>query len=90
MLSLITAALLALMPAGKLDVPTPDPVLAVENDSTQPPQRGDAVDRFGDYRRRGGGQPIPEPGTILLFGSGIVAAGWITRRRKKTHEPRRD
>lgn len=90
MLSLITTALLALMPAGDLVVMTPAPAPAVENDSTEPQQKGDTVDRFGDYRRRGGGKPIPEPGTILLFGSGVVAAGWLTRRRKKTHELRRD
>jgi|GEM_PF-3008934 len=28
--------------------------------------------------------PVPEPGTLLLIGSGLVSAGLISRRRRKT------
>lgn len=33
-----------------------------------------------------GSQPVPEPGTMLLFGTGIAAVGAVSRRRKKREE----
>lgn len=39
-----------------------------------------------DQRTGGGqdmGQPVPEPGTMLLMGAGLVGAGLISRRRRR-------
>ena len=38
----------------------------------------------------GGGQPVPEPGTMLLFGTGIATVGALNRRRKKREEASQD
>ena len=34
----------------------------------------------------GGGAPVPEPGTMLLVGSGLAAGASFSRRRKKKRE----
>jgi len=88
MLSLITSVVLAIVPANATVHCVPDAIEAVEQ---QGQQGGDNVDRYGDHRPGlGGGNPIPEPGTMLLFGSGAVAAGWVSRRRRKALEIERE
>lgn len=37
-----------------------------------------------------GSQPVPEPGTMVLFGTGIAAVGALSRRRKKRQEASQD
>jgi hypothetical protein len=36
-----------------------------------------------DQAGSGAATPIPEPGTLALFGLGIVAAGYVARKRRK-------
>ena len=32
----------------------------------------------------GPGEPVPEPGTLLLVGSGLAGAAFVGRRRRRT------
>ncbi|MEZ6037701.1 MAG: PEP-CTERM sorting domain-containing protein [Planctomycetota bacterium] len=38
----------------------------------------------GESGGGGGGQPVPEPSTLLLVGSGLAGAALLRRRRKST------
>ena len=76
-----------LAPNGNLDGPSSAPLASVElapqgNGGSGTPGGGEPY-KSDQLDPRPSAQPVPEPGTILLFGSGVMAAGWISRRRKK-------
>ena len=46
-----------------------------------------AAQGVGAFLFRGSAQPVPEPATLMLFGSGLIAAGLAQSRRRKTPVP---
>jgi len=85
-LTLFITSLLAVTPPSGADLaPTAAPSLVVL------PQSPDRVDKFNGIRPgkdrvdpvRRGGEPVPEPATILLVGSGALGAAYVARRRRR-------
>lgn len=59
-----------------------DEANGVGGKNSPPPSRNSNVTTDAQDKEPGG-EPIPEPGTIILLGTGLGAA-WMMRRRMKT------